>query len=159
MSMNEHEFVRDLLALAAAGVLDVQEQSRVNRHTQECAACRRELETWCTYAHGLHQLPQPDIPVQLLQRTQARFLREPAAVARRRHDEEMLIALAVFAWIVSLADWLLLRRLTGGVLLIMGMNVVDMPIWWLASTILVWTSAAATAVVLAKRQRELRRVL
>jgi len=159
MSMNEHESVQRLLALSAAGVLDTQEQLRVNRHTHECDICRGELETWSTYAHALHQLPQPAVPVQLLQRTEARFLREQAAVAGRRHDERILIALALFAWIVSLADWLLLRGLMGGVLLVMDMNVLDLPIWSLASTVLVWASAGAAAIVLAKRQRELRRVL
>ena len=103
-----------MLALAAAGALDAQEQRRVEEHARECPACRRELEIWSGYAQGLRQLPQPPSPAQLMERTRARLMQERATAADRRWDELMLGALALFAWTVGLTFWFVARIVTGG---------------------------------------------
>jgi len=157
--MSEHEAMRELLALAAAGVLDAGDQRRLAAHGQECSACRRELEIWSAYADGLHALPQPPLPAQLVERTRARILQERATVADRRWDDLMLGALALFAWTVGLSFWFLLRVFTGGALMIMGTNLVQLGTWSVASTVLVWLTAAAAALALGRRRRELRRAL
>ena len=92
--MSEHESHHDvagMLALAAAGALDGQEQRRLQEHVRECPVCRRELEIWSGYSQGLRQLPQPPIPAQLMERTRTRLVQEHAAAADRRWDELQLI--------------------------------------------------------------------
>ncbi len=157
--MSEHESMRELLALAAAGALDAEEQRRLDQHAAECPLCRRELEVWSAYSAALQRLPQPALPAQLMERTRSRILQERAAVADRRWDELMLGALALFAWTVGLSFWFLMRVFTGGALVIMGANLVQLGAWSAISTVLVWLTAAAAAMMLGKRRRELRRAL
>jgi anti-sigma factor RsiW len=157
--MSEHESMRSLLALAAAGVLDAGEQRSLDAHIRECEACRRESESWNAYAAGLRQLPQPPIPGQLLERTRARVLQVRAASAERRWNDLMIAALAMFAWTVGLSFWFLVRLFTGGTLMVMGTNLLRLGTWSALSTALVWVTAAAAAVALNRRRRELRRAL
>ena len=157
--MNEHESMREILLLAAGGVLDPPAQRRLEEHARECPECRRELEVWNAYAEGLRHLPQPPLPPHLLERTRARIWQERAAAADRRWDEMMLGALALFAWTVGLTVWFVARIFTGGALVIMGTNLVRFGTWSAASTILVWLTAAVAALVLGKRRSELRRAL
>jgi hypothetical protein len=157
--MTEHESMREMLALAAAGALDAEEQRRLDQHARDCPVCRRELEAWSAYARGLRRLPQPAIPGQLAERTRARILQERAVAADRRWDDLMLAALALFAWTVGLSFWFLLRVFSSGALVIMGANLIRLGTWSAVSTVLVWLTAAAAALTLGKRRRELRRVL
>jgi anti-sigma factor RsiW len=155
--MSEHESIRELMALAACGALDAQEQRRLQEHARECPACRRELEVWSGYSEGLRQLPQPPLPAQLMERTRARVGQERATAADRRWDELMLGALALFAWTVGLTFWFVLRIFTGGALVVMGANLVRFGTWSAVSTVMVWLTAAVAALALGKRRRELRR--
>ncbi len=157
--MSEHESMKELLALAACGALDAQEQRRLDEHAQECPACRREQEIWGAYSEGLRRLPQPPLPAQLMERTRARVWQERATAADRRWDEMMLGALALFAWTVGLTAWFVARIFTGGALVIMGANLVRFGTWSAISTVLVWLTAAVAALALGKRRRELRRAL
>jgi len=157
--MSEHETIRELLPLAAGGVLDAQEQRRIEEHARECTDCRRELEIWAGYAQGLQQLPQPALPAQLMERTRARVCQERATAADQRWDELMLAALALFAWTVGLTFWFVLRIFTGGALVILGTNLVRFGTWSAISTVLVWLTAAVAVLALGKRRRELRRVI
>ena len=88
--MNEHESIRAMLALAAAGVLDPAESTRVERHAYACDDCRRELETWGRYAYGLRKLPQPSVPPDLMERTRTRLLEERATAEARRWNGFMI---------------------------------------------------------------------
>jgi predicted anti-sigma-YlaC factor YlaD len=157
--MSEHESVRELLALAASGALDIGEQRWLEEHARECPACRRELEIWSGYSQSLRRLPQPAVPAQLMERTRTRLVQEHAAAADRRWDELMLGALALFAWTVGLTFWFVARIVTGGELVIMGANLVRFGTWTAGSTVLVWLTAAVAAVALGRRRRELRRTL
>jgi len=157
--MSEHESMRSLLALAAAGVLDATEQRRLDAHIRECEACRRESESWSAYAAALRQLPQPPIPGQLLERTRTRVFEARAAGAERRWNDLTIAALAMFAWTVGLSFWFMARLFTGGSLTVMGTNLLRLGTWSALSTALVWVTAAAAAVALSRRRRELRRAL
>jgi hypothetical protein len=161
--MSEHETqhagMAELAALAAAGALDIEEQRRLDEHARECPARRREMEIWSGYTQGLRQLPQPSIPAQLMERTRTRLVQERAAAADRRWDELMLGALALFAWTVGLTFWFVARIVTGGELVVMGANLVRFGTWSAGSTVLVWLTAAAAALALGRRRRELRRAL
>ena len=156
--MNEHESVRAMLPLGAAGLLDPDEVRRVEEHARTCELCRTDLETWSAYAQGLRKLPQPSAPDGLMERTRARILQEQAVAAGRRRQSWLLGALVVFGWTSSLAFWVVARALTGGVFTVMGVNLVNGVAWSLGSTVLAWTTAAAAAIMLG-RGREMRRFL
>jgi len=157
--MNEHESMRELLALAACGALDAQEQRRLEEHVRECAECRREMEILAAYSDGLRRMPQPAVPANLVERTRARLAQQQAQAADRRWDAMMLGALALFAWTVGLTGWFVARIFTGGALVIMGANLLRFGTWSVVSTILVWLTAAVAALALGRRRRELRSVL
>jgi anti-sigma factor RsiW len=156
--MTEHESIRATLALAAAGVLGPEEVRRVEQHAQGCELCRRDLETWSAYAQGLRKLPQPSAPEGLAQRTQARILRERAEAAGQRSHELFLGVLAIFGWAAGWAFWILARAVTGGSLNLLGANLMSGLTWSLASTVVVWTTAATAALMLGRRH-EIRRFL
>jgi hypothetical protein len=156
--MNEHESVRAMLALAAAGLLGPDEVRRIEEHARTCELCRRDLETWSVYAQGLRKLPQPSAPAGLMERSRARILQEHAVAAGRRRHAWLLGALVAFGWTSSLAFWVVARALTGGVFIVMGANLVNGIVWSLGSTVLAWTTAAAAAMLLG-RGREMRRFL
>ena len=160
--MNEHESVRAMLALAAAGLLGPDETRRVEQHARTCEACQKDLETWSLYAQGLRKLPQPSVPAGLMERTRARMIQkhaeDHAVAAGIRRQALLLGALAIFGWTTSLAFWVVARALTGGVFTVMGVNLVNGLTWTLGSTVLTWTTAAAAAMMLG-RGREMRRFL
>ena len=156
--MNEHESIRAMLPLAAAGLLSADELRRVEQHARTCEACRKDQETWSVYAQGLRKLPQPSPPDGLMERTRARVVREHAVAAGRRRHALLLGALAAFGWTSSLAFWIVARALTGGVFTVMGVNLMNGVVWSLSSTVLAWTTAAASAMMLG-RGREMRRFL
>ena len=156
--MTEHESVRAMLALAAAGALGPEEVRRIEQHTQECELCRRDLETWAVYTQGLGKLPQPSAPQGLVLRTQARILQERAELAARRRHELFLAALVIFGWAAGWAFWVLLRTVTGGSVNVLGANLVNGLTWSVVSTVLAWMTAATVALMLGRR-REMRRFL
>src|SRR5205809_3075302 len=156
--MNEHESIRAMLALAAAGALDPAESTRVERHANVCDDCRRELETWSRYAYGLRELPQPSAPPDLMERTRTRLLQERAVAEGRRWNGLMLGVLVVFGWATGLTLWILVRVFTGAVLTVFGANLVSGLTWSLVSVVLSWMTAAAAALMLGK-SRQMRRAL
>jgi len=147
--MNEHESIRAMLALAAAGALDPAESTRVERHANVCDDCRRELETWSRYAYGLREL---------MERTRTRLLQERAVAEGRRWNGLMLGVLVVFGWATGLTLWILVRVFTGAVLTVFGANLVSGLTWSLVSVVLSWMTAAAAALMLGK-SRQMRRAL
>ena len=146
--MNEHESIRAKLLQAAAGLLDSEETRQVEHHVHGCEACRQELNNWSFYTERLRQLPQPSAPAGLVERTQARILREYAPSAPHQRNDLMLSALALLGWITSLAAWVVLSALTGGVLNLAGVNLLDALTWFAISTVLAWVTAGAAAAIL-----------
>jgi anti-sigma factor RsiW len=143
--MTEHESVRAMLPLAAAGALAPEELRRVDQHARECERCRRDLETWAAYTQGLRKLPQPLAPEGIVQRTQVRILRERSQAAECRRHDLFLGALAIFGWAAGWAFWILARAIAGGT-------------WSSVSTVLVWMTAGTAALMLGRR-RQMRRFL
>jgi hypothetical protein len=91
--MNDHEQVRPLLALGAAGLLDAEGERRLREHTVVCAECRAELEAFAEIAGALGGLPAAPPPPDLLWRTQVMM----AAEADRREGARMAAAAAAVA--------------------------------------------------------------
>jgi predicted anti-sigma-YlaC factor YlaD len=100
--MKEHFLVRDLLPLAAAGMLDPAEQNRVSEHLDHCGACRTEYSEWTRLAATLRDLPTPQVPPRLVFQTQ-RLLVHAAAIRGRQWGWFGLSFLILFSWIVTFA--------------------------------------------------------
>ncbi|MBZ5673491.1 MAG: zf-HC2 domain-containing protein [Acidobacteriia bacterium] len=156
--MTEHESVRAMLALAAAGALEPKEQRRVDQHARECDLCRKDLETWAAYAQSLRKLPQPAAPEGMAQRTQALILQHRAETTSRRRNELFLGALAMFGWGAGWAFWTLVRAIVGGNLNVFGANLLNGLTWSLMSMVVAGITAATAASMLGKG-KEARRFL
>lgn len=150
--MSEHASIRELLSLAAAGVLDPDEQRRVEQHATVCDACRRELELWQGYSRELVRLPAPVAPKYLADRTRALVLEKRAAAAERRWDDIVLAVLVLLGWTVSLVVWVVFRLFTGGMLSVVESSFVTILEWLGASTLFAWLTAAVAAVMLGSRR-------
>jgi hypothetical protein len=153
--MTEHETVRGLLILAMAGVLDPEEQSRMERHVHECEICSAEMEAWKVYASGLREMPQPATPGYLAERTQIRVLREQETRAERRQNTFLIPTLSLFGWAMSFALWFVLRVSMGDAM-VMQTSLLRPGLWALVWTVVVSLSGATAAVVLAKDRKERR---
>src|SRR5215831_19574881 len=157
--MNEHEQLRAMLALAAAGVLEADEQSRIDDHLRDCESCRREMDCWLWYAQSFRYLRPPTLPERLVERTRARILAERTAAAERRSEGLLLGALAAFAWIVGVTVWFLVRLFAGGATAVLKISITQLLIWGAGSTILVWLTAAVATLMLGSRRQALGRAL
>src|ERR1700751_4731721 len=84
ISMSEHDKIRELLALAAAGALTSAEEKQVAEHVRSCIACSNELEAWQPIASELRRLPTPQPSSWLVQATLARA--EAKFTEQAEHD-------------------------------------------------------------------------
>jgi anti-sigma factor RsiW len=151
--MTEHESVRELLALAAAGVLTVEEQRRVEDHARACEACNRQLQAWRALSGELRRLPTPVVPPELVARTRARLFQELAAAAERRWDDAVLVFLSLFAWTVGVATWAIVRVINNGLLAVLDARFMQPMVWLTASSVLAWLTAGVVAVLVGHRRR------
>jgi len=156
--MNEHDSIVKLLALYAAGALDAEELNRVEAHLRQCASCRKESGVWGLYSDAARQQPQPIVPNDLISRTHARVLREGEKAEQRRIEVSMLSIGIALSWAVSLATWYAVRELTGGMLVVLGTNLIQAGPWFFTTMLAAWATAGVAAIVLGK-SRELRRGL
>jgi predicted anti-sigma-YlaC factor YlaD len=137
--MSDHETVRQLLALSAAGLLDAGEERRVREHARLCAACAAELDEFAALSAGLSALPMPQPPAYLLACTSALV----AAEADRRQGAVLAGATAAFACVFVLLIGQTLRILAGDSAALVWL------LWALVPSVL----GAASAIVLAGRRR------
>ena len=156
--MTEHETVRAMLALSAAGALEPKEQHRVDEHARECDQCRKDLETWSAYSQSLRKLPQPSSPPGMAQRTQALILQHHAETVDRRRHEWFLAALAIFGWGSGWACWMLVRAIVGGSLYLFGVNLLN-GLTWSVMSMAITGITAATAALMLRGRHEKRRFL
>ena len=132
--MTDHDLVRPLFALSAAGLLDAEGERRLREHTAGCDACRAELEAFAQLAEGLRFMPFAPAPANLLARTQARV----AADADRREGARLATLAALFGAILLLSLSYVLRA---GVLV------------WVAWSLIPSVLGGAAALMLASRRR------
>jgi len=137
--MSDHESVRQLLALSAAGLLDAGEERLVKEHASQCAQCAAELDDYAALSAGLAELPAPQPPAYLVART-AQLL---AAEADRRQGAVFAAASAVFAFAFVLLIGQMLRMVAGDTAALM----------WLIWAVITSMLGAASALVLASRRR------
>ncbi len=155
--MTDHEAIRNLLPLAAAGALEAPEEERVAGHAATCAACAAELERWRQLAGALRRLPTPVAPAGLVERTRARLERQIAAEAEHRWNYSVTAFLVLFCWTLTLASWPIVRLLAGGMLSWLDVSFTQSWYGLVGYTMLVWAVGAVAAVMLGLRQRQERK--
>jgi len=137
--MSDHDTVRELLALSAAGVLDASEERLVREHAHQCAACAAELEEFAALSTGLSALPSPLPPTDLVRRTSALL----AVEADRRQGARLAGSAAVFAFAFVLLIGQALRVVVGD----------SAALAWLGWAAISSVLGTASALVLASRRR------
>jgi predicted anti-sigma-YlaC factor YlaD len=136
--MNDHDTVRPLLALSAAGLLDPDGERRVREHTAACEACRAELEGFAQLTEALGAMPAAPPPPDLLARTHTLI----AAEADRREGTRLAAAAAISAAVLVLYLAAVL------------------PLYaWFAWTLIPSVMGGAAAIILASYRRRLERSL
>ena len=143
--MSDHEQVRQLLALSAAGLLDGVEERLVREHALRCTACAAELEQFAALSAGLSALPVPQPSADLVRRTAALL----AAEADRREGSIFAGAAAIFACACVLLTAQILRMLAGDSAVLVWL------VWVGISSVL----GTASAMLLAPRRRFERRIV
>lgn len=147
--MNEHAVTRDLLPLAASGMLDDIEQQRVDEHLERCRECRAELETWSGLAGAIKAIPTPQAPSELATRT--RHLIAQAARCRNGHGGWLALAfLAAFSWVATILTWRLVGTLYSPLAHWLDVSSGTVAMAYLAGT---WAATALAAGLLGKRWR------
>jgi len=156
--MSEHERIRELLALAAAGALTSAEEKQVAEHVRSCIACSNELEAWRQTASELRRLPTPQPSSWLVQATLARAEAKLTEQAEHDWNHRVLILVVAFAWLTTIASWPIFHFLSGRFGSLLGPQFTGTWINFAAFTALGWLAGGVAAVMLAVRQRGERRL-
>lgn len=157
--MSDHERISGLLPLAAAGLLDPEEERALRRHAAGCADCSAALRVWQAIGAGFAALPQPSVPRELAAATHRRLAAALSAEAARRWDEAVLACLALFGWTVGLSMWAVYRMLGGGYGALVEVGWAESLVWLTGTTVLAWLTAGVAAALAAQRRKELWRRL
>jgi anti-sigma factor RsiW len=153
LSVNEHNKIREMLALAAADALQANESELVLQHVQTCPQCLAEMEQWQHLSRGLRQLPTPQPSPDLVQRACARA--EARVIDEREHawNRRVMISLVLFAWALTLTSWPIVRLVSGGLLSLLDPRLNQSWLGFAGFTSLVWLTGGIAAVLLARHQR------
>jgi predicted anti-sigma-YlaC factor YlaD len=156
--MNDHDKIRALLSLAAADVLEPGEEKQLLDHLRTCDSCGAELEKWKLLAGGLRRLPTPQPRSIVVERARAQAQIRLTEEIEHRWNRSVIIGLLVFAWILTLLSWPLVRLFTGGVLGMLDPRFNHAWIVFGLFTTTVWLAGGAAAVLLSMQQRRERRL-
>jgi anti-sigma factor RsiW len=151
--MSEHDEIRDLLSLAAAGALDQEEEQRVAQHLRTCSTCATELDNWQSLTSGLRRLATPQPSAGLIERTRAAAAWQFAAEGERRWNQGVILFVVLFAWTLTLATWPLVRLVTGGVMDWLQPGFGHTWTGLVGYTAMVWLTGGIAAGTLAVRRR------
>lgn len=157
--MSEHDRIRELLALAAAGALTDAEEQRVGEHVRWCSACSKELSAWGPIASELRRLPTPQPSSWLVQATLARAQAKLTEQAERDWNRRVMIVVVAFAWLLTIASWAVFHVVSGRFERLLGPQFSHTWISFAAFTALEWLAGGVAAVMLAVRQRGERRLV
>jgi hypothetical protein len=158
MAMSEHDEIQKLLALAAAGALDSGEEERMIRHTQSCALCSSALDDWRVIAVGLRRLPTPQPSRGVVERARAMAEMRFNEEAEHRWNRSVMIFLIVFAWVLTLLSWPLVRLVSDGMQGLLDPRLNQAWIGFAGLTTLAWVGGGTAAILLSVRQRRERRM-
>jgi len=157
--MNEHDKIRELLALAAADALTSAEEKQVAEHVRSCIACSSELEAWRPIASELRRLPTPQPSSWLVQATLARAEAKFTEQAEHEWNQFLMIIAVAFAWLLTIASWAVFHVVSGRFERLLGPLFSHTWISFAAFTTLEWLAGGVAAVMLAIRQGGERRLV
>jgi predicted anti-sigma-YlaC factor YlaD len=155
--MNDHQKIRELLSLAAADVLDSGEERLVSEHIRSCDACAAQLESLRLLAGGLRRLPTPQPRGVIVERARAMAQIRLTDHIEQKWNRAVMSGLIVFAWILTLMSWPVVRFVSGGFLSMLDPRFSHTWLVFGAFTTLVWVGGASAAVLLSQQQRRERR--
>ena len=150
--MSEHDEIRKLLSLAAAGALDAAEDQRISAHLRACASCAAKLASWQAIGAGLRRMPTPQAPAALVARTIAHAQMRFAEELDRRSERKVLALVVVFSWIFVALSWPLAQLLGHGWLSLLGLGFEQGWKNFAVFTAWCWIAGAAAAILLAMRR-------
>lgn len=155
--MSEHEKVRELLSLAAAGALTAAEENRVADHVRSCVSCANELDAWGPIATELRRIPTPRPSSWLLQATLARAQAKLAEQAEHDWNRQVIIFVVALAWLLTIVSWPVCDFVSPYFGSLLGPQFGHTWISFAAFTALGWLAGGVAAVMLAVRRRGERR--
>lgn len=146
--------VTELLALAAAGALDPEEQARVEAHLGECEACAGEAASWRHLVSRLARLPAlPPSPALVARSRQAADLRL-AECAEQAWNRAALGFLVAFAWTLAVLSWLVMDLVGGSLALRLGLSMGPTLAAYAAYVLAGWLAAGVAALLVGWRAQE-----
>jgi|SRR5271154_172702 predicted anti-sigma-YlaC factor YlaD len=151
--MSDHKKIRELLSLAAADALDSNEERLVSEHLLTCADCAAQLEDWRLLAGGLRRLPTPQPRGVVVERARAMAQIRLTDHIEHKWNRNVMFALIVFAWIMTLMSWPVVRFISGGFLSMLDPRFSHTWLVFGVFTTLVWLGGGAAAVLLSLQQR------
>ena len=152
--MNTHSEIRDLLGLAASGLLESTEDKTVRDHLRECDDCAVELAQWQIMMQALRQQPAPPFSESLAKATVAQ-VKHSYLVKSEARVRNLFLSVAIgVGWLFSVASVLLLSA----VIRYCGIHIGGLPLITavLLSTAFTAVTAGITAVVLGTERRTAR---
>ena len=155
--MSEHEKIRELLPLAAAGALDSSEEIRIQNHLRLCAECAAQLSFWQELQSALRRIPTPQAPAPLVQRTIAMAQNAIIEESDRRSERRIIAVALVFSWLFVAVSWPLAQFLGHGWMAVLGSGFRQGWENFAVFTALCWLAGAAAAIMLAARKQRERR--
>jgi Putative zinc-finger len=158
MAMNDHDKIRELLALSVADALTQAEEEQVMNHARSCAECSSELDSWRLLAAGMRRLPTPQPRPLIVERARARAEIRFAEEAENRWHRIVMIGVILFAWALTLMSWPVVRLVSGGLLGMLDPRLNHAWLGFAVFTTIIWMTGGAAAVFLSLQQRRERRL-
>jgi len=151
--MTGHQEIRALLSLAVADALEPHEEQLVAEHLRGCSACAAELEEFQLLAGGLRRLPTPQPRGVVVERARAMAQIRLAERAEHRWNRAVMSGLILFAWVLTLMSWPVVKFVSGGFLSVLDPRFSHTWMVFGVFTTLVWLGGGAAAVLLSMQQR------
>jgi hypothetical protein len=158
MAMNDHDKIRELLALSVADALTRAEEEQVMNHARSCAECSSELDSWRLLAAGMRRLPTPQPRPLIVERARARAEIRFAEEVENRWHRIVMIGVILFAWALTLISWPVVRLVSGGLLGMLDPRLNHAWLGFAVFTTVIWMTGGAAAVFLSLQQRRERRL-
>jgi hypothetical protein len=158
MAMNDHDKIRELLALSVADALTQAEEEQVMNHARSCAECSSELDSWRLLAAGMRRLPTPQPRPLIVERARARAEIRFAEETENRWHRIVMIGVILFAWALTLMSWPVVRLVSGGLLGMLDPRLNHAWLGFAVFTTIIWMTGGAAAVFLSLQQRRERRL-
>jgi anti-sigma factor RsiW len=157
-TMNDHDKFRELLPLAAAEVLDANEEGLLAAHLRLCPDCAANLSRWQEIQAGLRRLPTPQAPAALVERTILLAQTRLTQKSDSRGERRIMALVLVFSWMFVAISWPLAQLLAHGWQSLLGFSFEQGWENFAVFTAFCWLAGGAATVLLAMRRSRERRL-